>query len=168
MYLESVKKTYTVSIDQPIHSIITVQTDFNYPNNSDWLYEAVHRQGKAFGNGYASSIIITTNTVMEKNRLRGLRCEKKRVNIQPTPLQAELLKLHASSYLTMFIFIHPYLLLDKKLKVKGDKRVLDRGRGITVRNSISCAYYVKTAHLAVATVQRLKRVLFLILRLLFA
>lgn len=169
IYVESVKKAGYIDIDQPAHSIITAQTDFSYTPESDWIYKAICDQGESFGNGHPDYCNMTTNMVMERNRLRGLRCVEKRAVIQPTPLQAELLKLHASSYLTMFIFIHPYLLLDKKFKVKGDKRVLDRGRGITLRNSISCAYCVKTAHSAVATVQRLKRViLFLIFRLLFA
>lgn len=158
IYLESVKKTGMIFIDQPAHLIITAQTDFSYIPQTNWLFNEIRSQGDSFGNGHPDYCHMTTKTVMERNCLRGLRCEKKRAIIQPTPLQAELLKLHASSYLTMFIFIHPYLLLDKKFKVKGDKKVLDRGRGFTLRNSISCAYCVKTAHSAVATVQRLKRV----------
>lgn len=125
IYLESVKKKYTISIDQPAHSIITAQTDFSYIPYTDWLYNAVCHQGESFGNRCPVYLTMTTNMVMEKNRLRGLRCEEKHASIQPTPLQAELLKRHASAYLTMFIFIHPYLLLDKKFKVKGDKKVLD-------------------------------------------
>lgn len=157
IYLESTKYKDTYVIDQPIHSIIMVQTDFYYmPDDDDWSYQAILCRARAFSNGYPDFATMTTSMVMEKNRLRGLRCEERHPSYQPTPLQMEMLKRSTIPYLKMFISIHPYLLLDKKFKVKGDKKVLNKGREIPIRNSINCVYYAKTVHLAVVTVQRLK------------
>lgn len=157
MHLESVKNEHQPCLEAPVEAIfITAQTDFGLAPETNKIYNMLEHDANLLSKGHFYWERMLTSQVEEKNRSRGVFCQKKEVECPLTPLQAKLLKVCKTLNLQIFIQIHPCLLLDKKIKIKGEKSVRMREDRVTLRNSISCTFYAKNARLAAPTVERLK------------
>ena len=123
IYLETMHGS-CYPINRPTKIIMMVQTEINESSTGEsWLFNQIERDAHAFCSDLYSTKTMSTVEVFQQNRLRGIQCVEKEVRCDLTPLQKQLLKRCSNNNLKMFILIHPCLLLDKKLKVKGDQKV---------------------------------------------